>query len=295
MQSVVSYPNRGNYGKNSWRGNTSGLIIKDLCEHFKPKLFVDICEGSGTSRDVCKELGIDYYGFDLYTGFDFTKNNLISKLPRPVDMAFSHLPYWNMINYKEERDKNKLLSPAGCNDLSLVSLDEFLEMSFQGLMQQREATKDGGIYTTLIGDYRKDGKFYSFQSDYIKMMPNEELKSVVIKVQHNVQSNNKTYANMNFIPIQHEYLLVWQKKHQSIFSIALNKAAEHKKQISMTWRVAIRQALINLGKKAKLEEIYNEVVKLYPGKVTENENYKAKIRQQLQLHFTHVERGVWAA
>ncbi|MAC84338.1 MAG: hypothetical protein CL624_09410 [Arcobacter sp.] len=54
MKSVLSYPNRGKWGKSSWRGNSSGYIIKEMIEHFRPNLFVDACEGSGTSRDECK-------------------------------------------------------------------------------------------------------------------------------------------------------------------------------------------------------------------------------------------------
>jgi hypothetical protein len=34
--SVVSYPERGHYGKSNWRGNTSGHLIKDIIEHFQP-------------------------------------------------------------------------------------------------------------------------------------------------------------------------------------------------------------------------------------------------------------------
>ena len=29
MQSIVSYPDRGTYGRNDYRGNCSGLLIKD--------------------------------------------------------------------------------------------------------------------------------------------------------------------------------------------------------------------------------------------------------------------------
>jgi hypothetical protein len=30
MKSVMSFPERGNYGKSNWRGNTSGYVIKEL-------------------------------------------------------------------------------------------------------------------------------------------------------------------------------------------------------------------------------------------------------------------------
>ena len=49
MKSVMSFPERGNYGKSNWRGNTSGYVIKELIQHFDPKIFVDACEGSGSA------------------------------------------------------------------------------------------------------------------------------------------------------------------------------------------------------------------------------------------------------
>ena len=72
-------------------------MIKELVEHFNPKLFVDACEGSGTSRDVCKEMGIEYVGLDLYKGQDFTKDYILTQLPRPADICFTHPPYHNMV------------------------------------------------------------------------------------------------------------------------------------------------------------------------------------------------------
>jgi len=37
LTSVVSYPDRGPYGKSDYRGNCSGYLIKELLEHYKPK------------------------------------------------------------------------------------------------------------------------------------------------------------------------------------------------------------------------------------------------------------------
>jgi hypothetical protein len=41
LTSVVSYPDRGKYGNNKWRGNCSGYLIKDLLEWYKPKKAFD--------------------------------------------------------------------------------------------------------------------------------------------------------------------------------------------------------------------------------------------------------------
>ena len=290
MNSIVSYPDRGKWGKSSWRGNTSGHIIVDLINQFKPQLFVDVCEGSGTSGDVCRDLGVDYVGLDLHKGNDFTKDFVLSQLPRPADICFSHPPYANMIQYSGAVWGNQPIQ----GDTSLCSVDEFLERSYVMLLNQREATRKGGIYTTLIGDMRKNGEYRSFQADFIKMLPANELLNVVIKAQHNMVSNKTNYGNANFIPIVHEYMLIWKKSEKTLFQFAWDKATEIKKQVAITWRSTIRVALMKLGGQATLEKIYQEVELIAQKLIANNSNWKAKIRQQLQFHFHNVERGVWA-
>jgi len=191
MKSVVSYPERGNYGKSNWRGNTSGLLIKDLIEFASQNtrtplngfLFVDSCEGSGTSGDVCRELNCQYVGLDLHKGNDFTKDSILASLPREADTVFTHPPYAEMIQYSGKQWGNQLIE----SDLSNpnISKEEFLEKSQLMLLNQRDATRTNGLYATLIGDMRKKGQFWSFQADYQNMMPKDELISVVIKMQHN--------------------------------------------------------------------------------------------------------------
>lgn len=293
MNSIISYPNRGNYGKNNYRGNCSGFVIKDLVKHFKPNDFVDATLGGSTSADVCKELNLPFIGLDLHTGFDITQHSIYQAIgKRFSDMVFTHPPYHDMIKYQAERAKHGLSDFNG-NDLSnCKSIDEFLEMSQIMLLNQRHATANGGVYTTLIGDYRKNGNFYSFQADYQKMMPKNELKSVVIKVQHNVMSDSKNYGG-SFIPIQHEYLIVWQKSIVSMVSVITDKIREFQKAISSTWRNLVRIALMALGGESALPRIYSEIEKIAGDKLASNKNWQAKIRQTLQKHFNNVERGVW--
>lgn len=289
MKSVVNYPDRGKWGKSSWRGNTSGHIIVDLIEHFQPKLFVDVCEGSGTSGDVCLDMGVQYVGLDLHKGNDFTRDFVLSQLPRPADICFSHPPYGQMIQYSGAVWGN---TPVA-GDTSLCGVDEFIEKSKVMLLNQREATRDGGIYATLIGDMRKNGEYRSFQSDFIQMMPKNELLNVVIKVQNNMVSNRTQYSG-KFIPIEHEYLILWKKTAKSLYAVAWDTAKEIKKQIAATWRSVIRIALMKLGGTAELKSIYAEVEKIAGELIAKNNHWQAKIRQQLQIHFTNVKRGVWA-
>ncbi|MDY0300285.1 MAG: hypothetical protein RBQ99_01735 [Trichlorobacter sp.] len=293
MKSVLSFPERGKYGKSGWRGNTSGLVIKEILDFAKPSLFVDACEGSGTSRDVCAEAGIEYVGLDLYNGQDFTRDFILKSLPRPADVVFSHPPYHSMIKYSGEVWGNN----AHPSDTSRCETpEEFLAKSQVMLLNQREATREGGIYCTLIGDQRGGtlgkGQFRSYQADFIKMLPSSELLSVVIKLQHNCLSDARQYAG-NFIPILHEYLLFWKKAGKSMFAVALEVAAEQQARVATTWRSAIRIALMKLGE-AKLSDIYREVEEVAANLIEKNPSWKAKIRQVLQKHFSNVERGVWA-
>ena len=293
MKSVMSFPERGNYGNSNWRGNTSGYVIKELVEHFNPKLFVDACEGSGTSRDVCKEMGIEYAGLDLYKGQDFTKDYILTQLPRPADICFTHPPYHDMIAYSGSVYGKEILT----GDTShCKNVEEFISKSQVMLMNQREATKEGGIYCTLIGDQRGGslgkGNFRSYQADFISMMPKDELLSVAIKLQHNCMSDTRVYSG-NFVPILHEYLLIWKKKAKSLFAVSLDIAKELQSRVATTWRNTIRIVMMKL-KQADLNTIYNEVEKVAASLIANNPNWKAKIRQTLQKHFINVQRGVWA-
>lgn len=293
MKSVMSFPERGNYGNSNWRGNTSGYVIKELIQHFNPKLFVDACEGSGTSRDVCKEMGIEYVGLDLYKGQDFTKDSILTQLPRPADICFTHPPYHDMIAYSGSVYGKEILTgdTSHCRNV-----EEFISKSQVMLMNQREATKEGGIYCTLIGDQRGGslgkGNFRSYQADFISMMPKEELLSVAIKLQHNCMSDTRVYSG-SFIPIMHEYLLIWKKKAKSLFAISFDIASELQSRVATTWRNAIRIVMMKL-QKADLNTIYNEIEKVAASLIANNPNYKAKIRQTLQKHYNNVERGVWS-
>ena len=236
MKSVMSFPERGNYGDSKGRGNTSGYIIKELIQHFNPRLFVDACEGSGTSKDVCKEMGIEYVGLDLYKGQDFTKDYILTQLPRPADICFTHPPYHDMIAYSGSVYGKEILTgdTSHCRNV-----EEFISKSQVMLMNQREATKEGGIYCTLIGDQRGGslgkGNFRSYQADFISMMPKDELLSVAIKLQHNCMSDTRVYSG-SFIPIMHEYLLIWKKRAKSLFAISFDIASELQSRVATTWR-----------------------------------------------------------
>lgn len=297
--SVISHPERGEGGKSSYRGNAGANFMQDVIlfgventrMQAKDFLFCDANEGGGTSRDVAKRIGCQYVGLDLMNGNDFTKDSILTALPRPAEMVFTHPPYAEMIAYSGSQWGNKMLD----NDLSNPNLSKeaFLEKSQVMLLNQRDAAREGGLYATLIGDMRKQGKFWSFQADYQMMMPKSELISVAIKMQHNCVSNGKSYGG-SFVPIMHEYLLIWKKAQKSLFAIGLETAKDIQGKVAATWRSVIRMALMKLGGQATLSRIYDEVSKVAGDLMAKNAHWEAKVRQQLQLHFTNVQRGIWA-
>src|SRR5690625_240772 len=100
MQSIVSYPNRGHRGNSSYRGNTSGHIIKDIMQQLfpsqHPQQLIEVFSGGGTSKDVEKEQGIkNSLQLDSHSGW----NALTDDIPHGSDLILSHPPYWNIISY----------------------------------------------------------------------------------------------------------------------------------------------------------------------------------------------------
>lgn len=291
--SILSFENRGKWGKNSWRGNCSGHVYKTLFEQYQPRIFVDPMVGGGTSVDVADEMGIEAYGLDLHSGFNILRDSILQRVGKEADMVFSHPPYHDMIVYS-----GQVWGEPHADDLSRCTSDEdFMEKIQVALLNQRAATKAGGMYGLLIGDLRRNGQYKSYQADCIARMPKSELAAVVIKAQHNCVSDSRQYAKMKHMRILHEYIILWNKPKEVMVFILFDLAGmakQHTTALRATWKAVVRHALITLGGKAKLEDIYSAVANAAPGQLAGNNNWQAKIRQTLQLIAQPVERGIWA-
>ena len=287
--SILSFKERGPWGDPRYRGNASGHVYRTLFELYRPKVFVDPTAGSGTAVEVAREMGIEAYGLDLKDGFDALAETILKAVGKPADMVFSHPPYWTIIRYSGAV-WGKTPHP---NDLSQIEdYDEFMDRLHALLLNQREATHPGGTYGLLIGDIRKQGRYYSPQADLIARLPREELRAVLIKVQHNVQSNQKSYP-LKHPRIMHEYLLLWERSPGGLY-ITLAAGKQLRRALEGTWRAVIHTALVKLGGRASLRELYEAVAAEAPERIRKNPNWQAKIRQVLQRHFNPIERGVWS-
>jgi len=292
--SILSFPNRGKWGNSQYRGNCSGHVYKELFETLQPRTFVDTMMGSGTSIEVAQEMGIQAWGLDLHAGFNALKDSILERVGQETDLVMSHPPYGGMIKYS---------GPGGMwgvqahpDDLSHCIDDEDFHQKMQRVMlNQREATRAGGFYGTIIGDWRRQGLYTSYQAEIIARLPADELAGVLIKAQHNCVSDKKSYGSMKLPRIYHEYILLWQKKQKTMLVLLRDIGSQDTARNSGTWRNIVDQALRSLGGQAELAALYETISQSASDKMAQNPNWKAKVRQTLQIHpaFEPADRGVW--
>ena len=203
MTSVVSYPNRCSlWGDSRYRGNCDGRLFKNLILRYRAKRVGDPMQGSGTTRDVVaglnrfKRAGIEFWGSDLRDGFDLTRQ----VLPGRFDFLWIHPPYWNIVEYR-----------SGAGDLSgCDSYEEFRRLLVLCLKRCYDALEPGGRLAVLIGDVRRRGNYAAIIKDVLNF-PHGQIRSVIIKVQHNCMSDRKRYGKLEDPPIKHEYCVVFKK------------------------------------------------------------------------------------
>ena len=202
-QTIVSYPDRGPYGNGAYRGNTSGYLIKDLAETFGAGSLFDPMEGSGTSRDVAKHLGIRYEGRDLREGFDIMSpisRKQIEALDK-FDMVFFHPPYWNMITYRQNNP----------HDFSSGSYPTYLARMHNSLTWLGSLLNPGGRLCLLLADLRRGNQTFFLNDDTTAPKIKGVIKEFrVIKVQHNTTSDGNVNLVGN-VRMVHEYVTVWYK------------------------------------------------------------------------------------
>jgi hypothetical protein len=239
-------------------------------------------------------MGIEAYGLDLRFGFNALRDSILGAIGgNEVDLVLSHPPYHTMIRYSSSVWGDE----AHPDDLSWCKDDEDFHSKLQCvLLNQRQATKGGGHYGTIIGDLRQQGRYVSYQAEAIARMPADELVAVLIKGQHNCVSDSRGYARMAMPRITHEYILLWRKRERQVFELLRGMAVASGDRLRNTWRAIVHMALVQLGGTASLSEIYAAVKAGAQDRCETNNHWQAKVRQVLQLSpdwFASSERGVW--
>ena len=298
MQSIVSYPDRGQYGRNSYRGNCSGMLIKDIIDQYKLAALSDFMVGSGTTEDVVRENGLRGDFADLNRGYDMMSMDI----PNRAENIFWHPPYHDMVVYSGQQYNIKAVEQATglsadtilADDLSRCpSWQEFVKKMNYCMMKQFTALEKGGRMFVLMGDMKRRGKLYSMLCDILKP---GTLEQVVIKAQHNCWSDRQSYSNNNFVPIIHEYLMVVRKDTGLIVPVSWGSSKEYDTRTfgDQSWRDLVYSVIEENGGQMSLQELYDALKD--SAKAQRNQHWQEKIRQTVQniKRFVRTERGTYA-
>jgi hypothetical protein len=165
--------------------------------------------GSGTCRDVCRDLGIACISGDIHQGFDaceasnfFGESALFER--RSFDFVWLHPPYWSQKLYADDP-----------RDLSRTpTLDAFLERYSLLLGHCRYVLKPGGILAVLMGDYHdREAGFIPLTYHTKRLAFDCGLKqhaTDIIRFSHGASSGKKVYRS-SFIPGLHDVCMIFQK------------------------------------------------------------------------------------
>ncbi len=202
--SLFSAPDRGPWGSSSYPGNCTGHLVRELVVHFGARSVADPCEGGGTTRDVCRELGLRYHGFDLAQGFDLERVSLADALPSPVDIVFLHPPYFRIVRYSGN------VWGTGAHPADLSQEDDwsrYLARLRTWALHALSGVAPGGHLALLVGDVRQQGTYFSAQAHVLTWFPPDQVEAVIIKAQHHVRSDARSYRQ-GLIRILHETCVV---------------------------------------------------------------------------------------
>lgn len=297
---ILSFPDRGPWGDRNYRGNCSGWIQAFLVWKYHIQKFAELFSGSGTGYDVCKDLGISYVGADLNPSSVrpgiINLNAITDDVPESfwdADMLFMHPPYGAEIRIPYAGSMYP--DPTGTlskEDLGQMPWDKFISVLNRIVMKFYAALKNGAYMSILMGDVRRNG-LHSMFTDIVKP---GQLEQVLIKAQHNTMSAGRVYSSRNFVPIEHEYLLVLKKLMPLI--ISYQNPEKHEADIrdskNATWADIVRAVMQSEHRELSLDEIYK---KIEGHKRTEtNPHWKDKVRQVLNSFncFRSSARGVWS-
>ncbi|MBK8912988.1 MAG: DNA modification methylase [Phycisphaerales bacterium] len=209
LVSIVSFPDRcPAWGDGSYRGNCDGRLLLQLVQHYQPRSVADPMLGSGTTRDVIRDLNrtsanpIQYWGSDLRLGF----NLLMQDLPGVFDLVWIHPPYWDIIRYSKDP-----------SDLSTFEIYEEFRAALRACLGRCfAALTPGGRLAILVGDIRRNGTYTPLIRDVLNLEGElGQLRSIIIKAQHKCRSDAKTYARIEDARIMHEYCIIFKKVREA--------------------------------------------------------------------------------
>jgi hypothetical protein len=203
LTSLYHNAEAGPYGDRGYPGNCGGNLIKDLLRFYKPFSVFDPMTGSGTCRDVCKELNIYCWSSDLHQGADACD---ATQFPRACfNFAWIHPPYWRQKLYTADA---RCLSRA-------PTLDAFLERYRLLIGNCAGALKPGGKLAILMGDYSDREAGFVPLVYWTKRIAFEaglrQCCTDIVRFSHGASSGKKVYRS-SFIPGLHDVCCIFEKQ-----------------------------------------------------------------------------------
>lgn len=207
LTSIHGTPGRGNYGDPAYRGNCSGLLIRDLLLYHQPRRVLDPMTGGGTCRDVCKELGIECVSLDIRTGQDASKPSAFWE-DGTFDFIWLHPPYWKMVRWS---DNPNCLANA-------PTLKDFLR-AFRAIIRNCvRVLRPKGVLAILMGDLRDHGEYQALPFRTLNLAYAEGLVLAapeIIRFSHGTTSSNHQKYSFSFIPRLHDVCLLLKQPRRS--------------------------------------------------------------------------------
>ncbi len=209
LTSLYHHAEPGDYGSRGYPGNCGGHLIRDLLLYFQPASVFDPMTGSGTCRDVCRELSIPCSSQDIHAGFDACDSREFAG-PKPrfnpasFDFVWLHPPYWRQKLYAQDpRD----LSRA-------TTLQDFLARYEMLLANCTSVLKPGGTMAVLMGDYTDQAAGFVPLTYHTKRLAFScglrQPCTDIIRFGHGASSGRKVYRS-SFIPGLHDVCSLFQK------------------------------------------------------------------------------------
>jgi hypothetical protein len=178
-------------------------LIHDLLSFYRPQSALDPMTGSGTCRDVCKELGIRCVSFDLEDGHDAADPKSV-RGRGPFDFIWLHPPYWKLIQYSRDP---RCLSQAPTVEAFVLRLRAVLRNCLSVLTAR-------GRVAILMGDAKHQGEYLGLPFRTFNAAVAEGLRldaPEIIRASYGASSSRKTYGHA-FIPRLHDVCLIFKQR-----------------------------------------------------------------------------------
>lgn len=202
LTSLYHFAEPGNYGRRDYPGNCGGNLIRDLLRFFRAVTCLDPMTGSGTCRDVCRELGVFCWSSDLHQGTDACSPSAFPQ--ETFDFCWLHPPYWRQKLYTDDP-----------RDLSRTpTLDAFLNRYRQLIGNCARSLAPAGKLAVLMGDYSdREAGFVPLVYHTKRLAFDAGLRQCctdIIRFSHGASSSRKVYRSA-FIPGLHDVCMIFEK------------------------------------------------------------------------------------